>query len=105
MSKILIKNNETHFIDSIYDLHQVVDDDTYDMILELLEDEKEEQCQRCKFVDPDDVVDYEDEYEDCKETLSNVYDLLEEIKDNEFEDLSINDKIKDTMRDIKWDLR
>lgn len=105
MSKILMKNNEPYFIDSIYDLHQVVDDNTYDIILELLEDEKEEQCARCNLVDPCDIDDYEDEYEDCKATLSNVYELLEEIKDNEFGDSSINDKIEDIMRDIKWDLR
>lgn len=105
MGRILMKDNEPYFIGEIYDLHQLVDDDAYDIILELLEDEKEEQCARCNLVDTCDIDEYEDEYEDCKATLSNVYDLLEEIKDNKFEDLSINEKIKDIMRDIRWDLR
>ncbi len=105
MSKVLMKNNEPYFIDCVYDLHQVVDDDTYDVIVELIEDEKEIQCGRCDLVHPEDVEDYEDEYEDCKATLTKTYDLLEEIKDNKFDDSSINEKIKDIMRDIKWDLR
>lgn len=105
MSKILIKDNESYFIDSIYDLHQVVDEDTYDLILGLLEDEKEEQCERCSYCDADDLYDYEEEYDECRSVLEETYDLLKDI----LEIKSLEDGMKENMQkvinNVKWALR
>ena len=70
-----------------------------------MEDEKDEQCERCNYCDPDCIDDYDEEYDECVATLTNVYDLLEEIKDNKFDDDSVNKRIDEIMKDIKWNLR
>lgn len=105
MSKILIKDNEPYFIDSIYDLYQVVDDDTYDFILELLEDEKEEQCERCNYCDPNDIYDYKDDYDECVNVLYEASDLFKDVSKLDNIDDVIKENIRKMLKDIKWALR
>lgn len=105
MSKILMKNDEPYFIDSIYDLNQVVGDDTYNFILELLEDEKEEQCSSCNHCDPDDVDDYEEEYEICKSMLEDAKDLFEDVITTATIEDNVRKNIVKMIENIKWELR
>lgn len=100
MSKILIKNNETYFIDSIHDLHQIVDDDTYYMILELFK-EVEGNCSNCDFY-RDDSVDRD--LENATSTLEEVYELLNDIRKADVLDENLDAKVDELVTDIYFQL-
>ena len=100
MSKILIKNNETYFIDSIYDLHQVVDDDTYDIILNLFK-EVEGDCTNCDFYRDDSV---ERDLENAMSTLEEVYELLNDIRKADVLDEKLDAEVGEMLSDIYFQL-